>query len=138
MKFECFWSLYLDKRIISNITSHFQVVKYTANVLADSEQILQKNIVLNKSLIEIRLPNKLFHPSDSLVFPKSVFGMQNWFCNSKWFKLYPWLDYDSVTRFVWRRHHSKLKECWKVFFTGRLLRLKTCSFYLWCTPSCKL
>ena len=59
------------------MTSHFQVVKYTANVLADSEQISQKNIVLNKSLIEIRLPNKPFHPSDSLVFPKSVFGMQN-------------------------------------------------------------
>ena len=47
------------------------------------------------------------------MFPKRVFGKQNQFCNSKWFKLYPWLDYDevsdSITCFVCKHHHSKLK-----------------------------
>ena len=46
----------MDKRKISNITSYFQVVKSTANVSADSEQTLGKNIVVNKSPIEIRVP----------------------------------------------------------------------------------
>ena len=42
-----------------------------------------------------------------------VFGEQNRFCNLKWFKLHPWLDYeeisDTVKCFVCKRHHSKLK-----------------------------
>ena len=78
--------IHMDKRKISNITSYFQVVKST--VSADDEQILGENIVVNKSPIEIRVPDKPFHPSDSYVFPKRVFGKQNRFCNSKWFKLY--------------------------------------------------
>ena len=52
----------MDKWKISNITSYFQVVKSTANVSADSEQILGKNIVLNKSPTEIRVADKQFHP----------------------------------------------------------------------------
>ena len=87
----------MDKRKISNITSYFQVVKSTANISADSEQILGENIVVNKSPIEIRVADKPFHPNDSYVFPKRVFAKQNRFCNSKWFKLYPWLDYDEVS-----------------------------------------
>ena len=63
--------------------------------------------------IGIRVPDKPFHPNDSYVFSKRVFGKQNRFCNSKWFKLYPWLDYDetsdSVTCFVYNHYHSKLK-----------------------------
>ena len=54
--------------------------------------------MVNESPIEIRVPDK---PS------------QNLFYNSKWFKLYPWLEYDevsdSVTCFACKRHHSKLK-----------------------------
>ena len=64
----------MDKRKISNIKSYFQVVKSTANVSGDSEQISGENIVVNKSPIEIGIPNKLFHPNDSYVFPKRVFG----------------------------------------------------------------
>ena len=79
----------MDKRRISNTASYFQVIKSTVNVSADSEQKLGENIVLNKSPIEIRVPDKPFHPNDSYVFPKRVFGKQNRFCNSKWFKLYP-------------------------------------------------
>ena len=49
-----------------------------------------------------------------------MFGTQNRFCNSKWFKLYPWLDYDevidSITCFVCKRHHSKLSV--EMFFTS--------------------
>ena len=78
----------MDKRKISNKTSYFQVVKSTANVSADSEQILRENVMVNKSPIEIRVPHKLFHLNDSYVFPKRVFGKQNRFCDSKWFKLY--------------------------------------------------
>ena len=41
-----------------------------------------------------------------------MFGKQNRFCNSKWFKLYLWLDYDeisdSVTCFTCKCQHSKL------------------------------
>ena len=44
--------------------------------------------MLNKSPIEIRVQDKPFHPNDSYVFPKRVFGKQNRFCDSKWFKLY--------------------------------------------------
>ena len=87
----------MDKRKISNIASYFQVVKSTANVSAASAQILGENIVVNKSPIEIRVPDKPFYPNDSYVFPKRVFGKQNRFCNSKWFKLYPWLDYEEVS-----------------------------------------
>ena len=72
--------------------------------------------MLNKSPIETGLPNKQFHPNESYVFPKRVFGKQNRFFNSKWFKLYPWLDYDSITRFVCKRHHSKLKKNVENFF----------------------
>ena len=54
----------------------------------ESEQISGENIVVHKSSIEPRVPNKLFHPNDSYVFPKKVFGKQNRFCNSKWLKLY--------------------------------------------------
>ena len=71
----------MDKRKISNITSYFRVVKSTANVSADSEKILEEDIVVNKSPTEIRVPDKLFHPNDSYVFPKRVFGKQNLFCN---------------------------------------------------------
>ena len=78
----------MDKRKISNKTSYFQVVKSTANVSADSEQILRENVMVNKSPIEIRVQDKPFHPNDSYVFPKRVFGKQNRFCDSKWFKLY--------------------------------------------------
>ena len=80
----------MDKRKMSNITSYFQVVKSAANVSADSElrRKLGENIVVNKSPIEIRVPHKPFHPNNSYVFPKRVFGKQNRFCNSKWFKLY--------------------------------------------------
>ena len=74
----------MDKRKISNKTSYFQVAKSTANVSADSEQILRENIMVNKSPIEIRVPDKPFHPNDSYVFPKRVFGKQNRFCNSNW------------------------------------------------------
>ena len=87
----------MDKRKISNMTSYFKVVKSTANGSAVSEQILGEDIVVNKSSIEIGVPDKPFHPSDSYVFPKRVFGKQNRFCNSKWFKLYPWLDYDEIS-----------------------------------------
>ena len=56
---------------------------------------------------------KPFHPNDLYVFPKKVFGKQNRFCNSKWFKLYPWFDCDkisdSVACFIFKRHHSKLQ-----------------------------
>ena len=75
----------MDKRKISNIASYFQVVKSAANVSGDSELILGENIVVNKSPIEIRVPHKPFHPNNSYVFPKRVFGKQNRFCNSKWF-----------------------------------------------------
>ena len=48
-----------------------------------------------------------------------MFGKQNQFCNPKWFKLYPWLDYDevidSITCFVCKHHHSKLSV--EMFFT---------------------
>ena len=77
--------------------------------------------MVNTSPIEIRVPDKSFHPKDSYVFPKWVSGKQNRFCNSKWFRLYPWLDYDeisdSVTCFVFKRHHSKLKETVEKSFT---------------------
>ena len=59
----------MDKRKVSN-KHYFQVVKSTADVSADSEQILGENIVVNKSPIEIRIPDNLFHPHDSYVFPK--------------------------------------------------------------------
>ena len=112
----------MDKRKISNKTSYFQVAKSTANVSADSEQILRENIMVNKSPIEIRVPYKPFHPNDSYVFPKRVFGKQNRFCDSKWFKLYLWLDYDkvsdSVTCFVCKRLHSKLKGNAEKSFTS--------------------
>ena len=87
----------MDKRKISHITSYIQVVKSTANVSADSEQIFGENIVVNKSPIEIRVPDKPFHPNDSYAFAKRMFGKQNRFCNSKWFKLYSWLDYDEIS-----------------------------------------
>ena len=103
----------MDKKI-SSITSYFQVVKSTANVSADSDQILGKNIVVNKSPIEIRVPDKPFHPNDLYVFLKRVFGRQNRFCNSKLFKLYPWLDYDEIsdsgTCFVFKCHLLKTKR----------------------------
>ena len=66
----------MGKRKILNITSYFQVVKSTANVSADREQI-GENILGSKSLVEIRVTNKPFHPNDSYVFPKRVFGNQN-------------------------------------------------------------
>ena len=51
-----------------------------------------------------------------------MFGKQNLFCNSKWFKLYPWLDYDeisdNVTSFVCKRHYSKLKGNVEKSFTS--------------------
>ena len=101
----------MDKRKISNITSYFQVVKSTANVSANSEQILGENIVVYKSPMEIRVSDKPLHPNDSYMFPKRVLGKQNRFCNSKWLKLYPWLYYDeisdSVTCFVCKCHHSR-------------------------------
>ena len=78
--------------------------------------------MVNKSPIEIRVQDKPFHPNDSYVFPKRVFGKQNRFCDSKWFKLYLWLDYDklsdSVTCFVCKRHHSKLKGNVEKSFTS--------------------
>ena len=78
--------------------------------------------MVNKSPIEIRIPDNLFHPHDSYVFPKRVFGKQNRFCDSKWFKLYLWLDYDevsdSVTYFACKRHHSKLKGNVEKYFTS--------------------
>ena len=42
--------------------------------------------MVNKSSIKIRVPDKPFHPNDSYMFPKGVFGKKNRFCNSKWFK----------------------------------------------------
>ena len=60
----------MDNRTISNIKFHFQVVKSTANVSVDSEQILTGNIVVNTSPIEIRVPDKPFHPKNLYVFPK--------------------------------------------------------------------
>ena len=50
-----------------------------ANVSGDSEQLLGENIVVNKSLSEIRVPDKPLHPNDSYVFPKKVFRKQNRF-----------------------------------------------------------
>ena len=51
-----------------------------------------------------------------------MFGKQNRFCNSKWFKLYPWLDHDevsdSVTCFICKSHHSKLKGNVEKSFTS--------------------
>ena len=106
---------------MSNNTSYFQVVKSTTNVSADSEQTSGENAVVNKSPIEIRVPDKLFHPNDTYVF-RRVFGKQNRFCNSKWFQLCPWLDYDevsdSVTGFVCKRHHSKLNRNIEKSFTS--------------------
>ena len=63
----------MDIRKISNIRSYFQVVRSTANASADSEQILE-HFVVNKSPIEIRVPDKPFYPNDLYVFPKRVFG----------------------------------------------------------------
>ena len=63
----------MNKRKISNITSYFQVVKFTANVSAASELTLRENIVVNKRPLEIRVPDKLFRQNDSHVFPKRVF-----------------------------------------------------------------
>ena len=125
----------MDKREISNITSYFQVIKSTAKVSADSEQILGEKIVVNKSPVKVRVPDKTFHPKSSYVFPKRVFGKQNQFFNSKWFKVYPWLDYDevsdSVTCFVCMHHYSKLKgNVEKSFYISRLSRLETCSFFV--------
>ena len=104
----------MDKRKLSNVTSYFQVVKFPANVSANSEQLLGDDIVVNKSAIEIRVQDKPFHPNDSYVFHKRVFERQNRFCNLKWFKLYSWLDCneisDSVTYFVCKRYYSKLKR----------------------------
>ena len=79
----------MEVRKISNIRFYFQVVKSTANASADNEQILGEHFVVNKSPIEIRVPDEPFYPNDFYVFPKRVFGKQNRFCNSKWFKLYP-------------------------------------------------
>ena len=76
----------MDKNKISNITSYFQVVKSTADISADSEEIPRENAVVNKSSIKIRVPDKPFHPNESYMFPKGVFGKKNRFCNSKWFK----------------------------------------------------
>ena len=84
----------MDKRKISNITCYFKVIKSTDNDSVDSEQILGESIVVIESPIEIRVPDKPRHPNDSYMFPRRVFGKQNPFCNSKWFKLYPWLDYE--------------------------------------------
>lgn len=53
----------------------FQVVKSTSNVLDDIEHILGENVVANKSLIEIRVLEKPFHPSD--LFPKRMLVTQN-------------------------------------------------------------
>ena len=50
----------MDKREISNITSYFQVIKSTAKVSADSEQILGEKIVVNKSPVKVRVPDKTF------------------------------------------------------------------------------
>ena len=58
----------MENRKISNITSSFQVAKSAVNVSADSEQILGENIVVNKSPVVIRVPDKPFHPNDSYVF----------------------------------------------------------------------
>ena len=75
--------------------------------------------MVHKSLIEPRFPDKPFHPNDSYMFSKRMFGKQNQFCNSKLFKLYPWLDCDeisdSVTYFVYKYHQSKLKVVQKCF-----------------------
>ena len=43
--------------------------------------------MVNQSPIEISVPDKPFHSNDSYVLPKRMFGKQNVFCNSKWFKL---------------------------------------------------
>ena len=98
------------------------MVKFAANVSANSEQLLGDNIVVNKSAIEIRVQDKPFHPNDSYVFPKRVFERQNRFCNLKWFKLYSWLDCneisDSVTYFACKRYHSKLKRNVENSFTS--------------------
>ena len=48
----------MDIRKISNIRSYFQVVRSTANASADSEQILGEHFVVNKSPIEISVPDK--------------------------------------------------------------------------------
>ena len=105
----------MDKGKISNIISYLQTFQLI-------EQLLAENIVVNKSPIEIRVPDKSFHPKDSYVFPERVFGKQNRFCNSKQFKLYPWLDYDevsdSVTCFNCKRHHSKLEGNVEKSFTS--------------------
>ena len=49
-------------------------------------------------------------------------GKQNQFCNSKWFKLCPWLDNDEIsdsfTCFACKRHHSKLTENVQKSFTS--------------------
>ena len=66
----------MDIRKISNIRFYFQVVKSTANASADNEQILGEHVVVNKSPIEIRVPDKPFYPNDLYVFPKRVFGKQ--------------------------------------------------------------
>ena len=50
-----------------------------------------ETIVLNKSPIEIRVPDKRFHPYDSYVFSKRVL---------EWFKLYPYLDYYEIMDYV--------------------------------------
>ena len=72
----CKWNLIFSgnyiwiKEKISNITSYFQVVKSTANVSVDSEQILGENIVVNESAMEIRIPDKPSHANDYMCFLK--------------------------------------------------------------------
>ena len=119
--------------------SYFQVVKFIANVLADSEQISVENTVVNKSPVEIRDPDKPSHSNDSYVFPRKEPGKQNRLCNLKWFKLYPWLEYDeisdSVTRFFCKNHDPKLRENVEKFFLLAEFGLGTCSFFVWWTKS---
>ena len=74
----------------------------TRILVVDSQRV-------SKSPKIIRVPDKPFHPCDSYVFPKRVLGKQNQFFNSKWFKLYPRLDYDeikdSATCFFCKHHY---------------------------------
>ena len=63
--------------------------------------------MVNTSPIEIRVPDKPFHPNDLYVFPKRVFGKQNRFCSSKWFKLYSWLGSDEISDSVTRKVFSE-------------------------------
>ena len=69
----------------------------------------QSSIAKGTSLVA----EKLCQPSSSFSFPKTAFGKQNHFCQSRWFTEFSWLDYDevnnSVTCFICKKHLKKLE-----------------------------